>query len=140
VKIIFFKANKSLHFIKKGIFLFKIKKIETIMRELTVQVSDNQFDLLVNFLRTLPYVQLPASFRKTENNGKLLENPEPTPPVVGLDFDISTLGKMSNEPFDIEDIKKNYSIKWENFHEVIALFKDIPLENHIEEHTILHIQ
>ena len=34
------------------------------MRELKVKVSDNQFDLLVNFLRTLPYVQLPASLKK----------------------------------------------------------------------------
>ena len=38
----------------------------------------------------------------------------------------------------MDDIKKNYSINWENFHEVIELFKDIPLENHIEQHTELH--
>ena len=48
------------------------------------------------------------------------------------------MGEMDNAPFDITDIKKNYSIKWENFNEVVALFKDIPLENHIEQHTELY--
>lgn len=103
------------------------------MRELTVKVSDNQFDMLVNFLRTLPYVQLPASLKKMENKeqesllNKLASTKTP--------FDLSALGEMDNTPFDIEDIKNNYSIKWENFNEVVALFKDIPLENYIEQHT-----
>lgn len=106
------------------------------MRELTVKVSDNQFDMLVNFLRTLPYVQLPSSLKKKENKeqeplfDKLVSTKIP--------FDLSALGEMDNTPFDIEDIKKNYSIKWENFNEVVALFKDIPLENHIEQHTELY--
>lgn len=106
------------------------------MRELTVKVSDSQFDMLVNFLRTLPYVQLPSSLKKKE-----IREPEsmPNKPLsTKIPFDLSTLGEMGNTPFDIEDIKKNYSIKWENFHEVIALFKDVPLENHIEQHTERH--
>ena len=103
------------------------------MRELTVKVSDNQFDMLVNFLRTLPYVQLPSSLKKKEQEplfDKLVSTKIP--------FDLSEMGEMDNAPFDITDIKKNYSIKWENFNEVVALFKDIPLENHIEQHTELY--
>lgn len=110
------------------------------MRELTVKVSDNQFDMLVNFLRTLPYVQLPSSLKKKDNKEQILEEkPLPNNLISSkTPFDITSLGEMDNTPFDIDDIKKNYSIKWENFHEVIELFKDIPLENHIEQHTELY--
>ena len=110
------------------------------MRELTVKVSDNQFDLLVNFLRTLPYVQLPSSLTKKDNPEQVQEK-EPLSDKLNLQkppFDLSALGEMDNTSFDIDDIKKNHSIKWESFHEVIKLFKDIPLENHIEHHTELH--
>ena len=106
------------------------------MRELTVRVSDNQFDILVNFLRTLPYVQLPSSWEKKEN--KEQESLFDKPVLAKMPFDIASLGEMDNTPFDIEDIKKNSTIKWDNFHEVIALFKDVPLENHIEQHTELY--
>ena len=43
------------------------------MRELTVKVSDNQFELLVNFLRTLPYVQLPSSLKKKDGKEQILD-------------------------------------------------------------------
>ena len=110
------------------------------MRELTVKVSDNQFDMLVNFLRTLPYVQLPSSLKKKDNKEQVLEKKPLSDNHISkkILFDITSLGEMDNMPFDIDDIKKNYSIKWENFHEVIELFKDIPLENHIEQHTELY--
>ena len=103
------------------------------MRELTVRVSDNQFDMLVNFLRTLPYVQLPSSLRKKDNTEQepLFDKSF----ITKKNFDLSSLGEIDDTPFDMEDIKINHSIKWENFHEVIVLFKDVPLENYIEQHT-----
>ena len=110
------------------------------MRELTVKVSDSQFEMLVNFLRALPYVQLPPSLKKKDSKEQIREekslsdNSNLKEPL----FDLSSLGEIDNTPFDMDDIKKNYSINWENFHEVIELFKDIPLENHIEQHTELH--
>ncbi len=109
------------------------------MRELTVKVSDNQFDLLVNFLRTLPYVQLPASLKKKDK--EQVDEKEPLTDNLNskkTPFDLSALGEMDNTPFNIDDIKNNYSIKWENFHEIIELFKDVPLENYIEQHTELY--
>ena len=110
------------------------------MRELTVKVSDNQFELLVNFLRTLPYVQLPSSLKKKDSKEKISDEKllSDNSNLKESLFDLSSLGTIDDTPFDMEDIKKNYSINWENFHEVIELFKDIPLENHIEQHTELH--
>ena len=88
----------------------------------------------------MPYVQLPSSLKKKDTTEVVLEK-EPLPNKRNskkMPFNITSLGEMDNKPFDINDIKKNYSIKWENFHEVIELFKDIPLENHIEKHTELY--
>ena len=73
------------------------------MRELTVKVSDNQFELLVSFLRTLPYVQLPPSLMKKDSKGKILDekslshNSNLKEPL----FDLSSLGEIDNTPFDI---------------------------------------
>jgi hypothetical protein len=111
------------------------------MRELTVKVSDSQFETLVNFLRTLPYVQVPSVFKKSPTTEPFIEN-EQTANIINSDksqFDIALLGEMDMTPFDIDDIKKNHSIKWEQFHEIVAIFKDIPLEKCIEQHTELHI-
>ncbi len=107
------------------------------MRELTVKVSDNEFDSLVNFLRTLPYVQVPASLKEKGKKEQVLKK-DLLPDKLNAQkktFDIASLGELDNTPFDVEEIKKNYSIDWENFHKVIKLFKDIPLENYIEQHT-----
>ncbi len=58
-------------------------------------------------------------------------------PIKKQSADVTSLGEMDNTPFDISDIKQNHSIQWENFHEAIEIFKDIPLENYIEPHTQL---
>lgn len=100
------------------------------MRELTVKVSDNQFDTLVNYLRTLSYVQLPSVLKKNGTDEPIVDDEQP--------FDIASLGEMDNTPFDIEYTKKHHHIQWEHFQEVIDMFKDIPLENHIEQHTEIH--
>ncbi len=100
------------------------------MRELTVKVSDNQFDTLVNYLRTLSYVQLPSVLKKNGTDEPIVDDEQP--------FDIASLGEMDNTPFDIEYITKNHSIQWQHLDELKELFKDIPLENYVEEHTIIH--
>lgn len=106
------------------------------MRELTVKVSDNQFDTLVNYLRTLPYVQVPSILKNSTNEPTM--NDRTQAKTAKLDeppFDIASLGEMDNTPFDIEYTKKHHHIHWEHFQEVIDMFKDVPLENHIEQHT-----
>jgi hypothetical protein len=110
------------------------------MRELTVKVSDSQFDMLVNFLRTLPYVQLPTSLKRKDNKEPVIDKERVFDTNISskTPFDLSSLGELDSSPFDIDDIKKNYSIKWENFHQVVELFRDVPLENYIEHHTELH--
>ncbi len=108
------------------------------MRELIVKVSESQFDLLVSFLKTLPYVQLPTLTKRIDINDSNIGNAMSVPPSDNYNYDISELGEMDNTPFDIKDVEKNNTIKWENFQDVIELFKDIPLENHIESHTELH--
>lgn len=105
------------------------------MRELTVKVADNQFDLLVSFLKTLPYVKLPKDLINSPvtdsttvaENAPLYQNKPP--------LSIEELGVMDNEPWDNEYIKKHHTIDWSRFHEVVEMFKDIPLENYLEEET-----
>jgi hypothetical protein len=99
------------------------------MRELTVKESENQYDVLVSFLSTLPYVQLPGNLKKKVEKENNIENEAMKP------CDINSLGEIDNEPFNADDLMKNYSINWESFHEVISLFKNIPLEKHLEQHT-----
>jgi hypothetical protein len=107
------------------------------MRELTVQVSDNQFDVLVNFLKTLPYVKLPKDLKyESETTNQIVADSAAVYHRTPMNFE--DLGVMDNAPWDNEHIKKHHSIKWENFHEIIEMFKDIPLENYLEEHTISH--
>lgn len=110
------------------------------MRELTVRVSDSQFDILVNFLRTLPYVQLPSSLKKKENPEQIIEKDLFADNLISkkTPSTLIALGEIDNTPFDIDDIKINHSIKWDKFQEVIELFKNVPLENCIEQHTELH--
>lgn len=127
-------------FLEKRVFLFKFLKIKIMMRELKVRVSDNQFDTLVNFLRTLPYVQLPESLKKKDAGEQLLEKEQVQGKQIPNNalIQLTSLGEIDNTPFNLDEIKKKYSIKWENFHEVVELFKDVPLENFIEQHTELH--
>jgi hypothetical protein len=103
------------------------------MRELTVQVSDNQFDVLVNFLKTLPYVKLPKDLKyESETTNQMVA--ESTPVYQRKPMSSEEFGVIDDEPWDAEYIKK-HSIKWEHFHEIVEMFKDIPLENYLEEHT-----
>lgn len=95
------------------------------MRELTVKVSDNQFDTLVNFLRTLPYVQLPSVLKKNDIPKSIVDDEQP--------IEIVSLGEMDNAPFDIENIVKNHSIQWEHLEELKELFKDAPFDTMLEE-------
>ena len=109
------------------------------MRELTVKVSDNQFDTLVNYLRTLPYVQVPSILKNSTNESTMNDQTQvETSKSEEPPFDIAFLGEMDNTPFDIEYITKNHSIQWQHLDELKELFKDIPLENYVEEHTIIH--
>jgi hypothetical protein len=103
------------------------------MRELTVQVSDNQFEMLVNFLRTLPYVQLPSSFKKVENNAQPLEYKPATPKVYKPTFELASLGEMDETPFDIEYIRKNHTVQWEHIDELRELFTDAPFDAMLED-------
>jgi hypothetical protein len=112
------------------------------MHELTIRVADSQFESFINHLRTLPYVELPSFWEKTSKNGQVLENGAGSEPPVSTNrhFSFTDLGVMDETPFDPEDIRKNHRIEWERFDEVIEMFKDVPLENYIEPHTILHTQ
>ncbi len=110
------------------------------MRELTVKVSDSQFDTLVSFLGTLPYVQLPPSLKKKNDKAQIIEKASSPGKLNSKKkpFDFASLGSIDLTPLDKNDVKANHSINWENFQEVIEFFKDIPLENYIEQHTELH--
>ena len=109
------------------------------MRELTVKVSDNQFDTLVNYLRTLSYVQVPSSLKNGTNESAIIDQTKvETVESDEQPINIASLGEMDNTPFDIEYTKKHHHIQWEHFQEVIDMFKDVPLENHIEKHTEIH--
>jgi hypothetical protein len=107
------------------------------MRELTVQVSDNQFDVLVNFLKTLPYVKLPKDLKyESETTNQMVADSAPVyqrNPMSSEDF-----GVMDNTPWDKEYIKK-HTIDWSRFQEVVEMFKDVPLEKYLEEETVPYI-
>jgi hypothetical protein len=67
------------------------------MRELTVQVSDNQFDVLVNFLKTLPYVKLPKDLKyESETTNQMVA--ESTPVYHRTPMTSEDLGVMDDTP------------------------------------------
>lgn len=101
------------------------------MRELTVQVSDNQFDVLVNFLKTLPYVKLPKDLKYvSETSGQIVADSSPVyqrKPMTSED-----LGVMDDTPWD-EEYNKKHSIDWESFEKLKELFKDAPFDKMLED-------
>jgi hypothetical protein len=102
------------------------------MRELTVQVSDNQFDVLVNFLKTLPYVKLPKDLKyESETTNQMVADSAPVYHRTPMSFE--DLGVMDDTPFDMEDFTKNYSIQWQHLAELREQFKDAPFDKMIED-------
>jgi hypothetical protein len=105
------------------------------MQEITIKVSDSQFENFVSYLSTLSYVELPPKFKKQKNGSSKKTQPDNTLATQNQHPIIASLGEMDNTPWDIEYVKQHHSIDWSRFQEVVAMFKEIPLENHIEEET-----
>jgi hypothetical protein len=101
------------------------------MRELTVQVSDNQFDVLVNFLKTLPYVKLPKDLKyESETTNQMVA--ESTPVYHRKPMSSEDLGVMDDTPWD-DEYNKKHSIDWDRFAELKELFKDAPFDKMLED-------
>lgn len=103
------------------------------MRELTVQVSDNQFDLLVSFLKTLPYVKLPKDIKASPvtDTQMVAENTSLYQRTPSLS--IEDLGLMDNKSWDMEYIKKHHAIQWQHLDELRELFKGAPFDTMLED-------
>ena len=102
------------------------------MRELTVQVSENQFDVLVNFLKTLPYVNLPKDLKyESETTNQIVADSSPVYQRKPMSFE--DLGVMDDTPFDMDDFTNNYSIQWQHLAELREQFKDAPFDKMIED-------
>lgn len=101
------------------------------MRELTIQVSDDQFDVLLRFLKTLPYVQLPKNLKyESETSGQIAS--ESTIVYQRLPPRFEDFEGIDNTPFDLDDFTKNHSIQWQHLPELRELFKDAPFDEMIE--------